>query len=126
MRELINIISDRTLLLVFFLFLVSAIYLGFEYIYKKIIVLNERRKKMVKEETRKGMGIAGFVLGLLSFVLSALSWIAMIMGMLGFIFSAIQMSRKNTGLAIAGFVLSILGFICGFLWLVFLIGYMGL
>ena len=63
------------------------------------------------EKKVNGFGIAGFVLGILSFLLS----LAGVMPLLGLIFSAIGMAkmgkRKVNGLAIAGLVLSIIALI---------------
>ena len=57
----------------------------------------------------RGLGIAGFVLGLLSLVLSFIFFLALPMAVLAIIFTIIQIRRKSNGLAIAGLVLAILG-----------------
>lgn len=67
------------------------------------------------------MGIAGFILGLLSLLCCWLGaypfgWLVVVMGILGIVFSAIgkasgKKRNEKTGLATAGLVLSILGVI---------------
>lgn len=71
-----------------------------------------------------GMGVAGFVLGLLGFLSAGMSFI---LQLLGLIFSCVGVSKaqklngKNKGLSIAGLVLSILSFIPAILIILFVI-----
>lgn len=59
-------------------------------------------------EKGKGLGIAGFVLSLIGIVFLILFPLALVLGILGLIFSIIQLRRNKTGLAIAGLVISII------------------
>ena len=69
------------------------------------------------------MGVAGFVLGLLSLIgcwfgIFPFGWIIVAMGLLGLLFSAIGIGVANShhekaGLAVAGLVLSIIGMVSG-------------
>src|SRR3989338_825256 len=66
---------------------------------------------MPKKEEGKGLGIASFVLGLLSLIGFWLFFIAIPMAVLSIIFSILQFRKNKTGLAIAGLILGILGLI---------------
>lgn len=76
------------------------------------------------------MGVAGFVLGLLSllgcwFGAFPFGWIIVAMGLLGILFSAIGIGvasshHEKAGLAVAGLVLSILGTLGGALFFLFI------
>lgn len=59
-------------------------------------------------ESSNGIGTAGFVLSLLTFVLGWVPVLSWILWILGLIFSAIGMSKKPRGLAIAGFIISLI------------------
>ena len=61
----------------------------------------------------KGLGIAGFVLSLLSILFLSMPFLGLILAILGLIFCIIQLKKKKTGLAIAGLVISIVGTILG-------------
>lgn len=54
-----------------------------------------------------GIGTAGFILSLLTFVLGWVPVLSWILWVLGLIFSAIGMTKKPRGLAIAGFIISL-------------------
>lgn len=54
-------------------------------------------------------GIAGFVLGIASFVLGILFFLSLPLGVLGLIFSIVQLRKSSNAFAIAGIILSILG-----------------
>ncbi|MDP3026490.1 MAG: hypothetical protein Q8N63_02190 [Nanoarchaeota archaeon] len=64
-----------------------------------------------------GLGIAGFILGLLS-ILLFLS-IGVILAIIGLILCVIQIKRNKTKLAIAGLILSIIGIIVGIIMIVY-------
>lgn len=55
-----------------------------------------------------GIGTAGFILSLLTFVLGWVPVLSWILWVLGLIFSAIGMTKKPRGLAIAGFIISLI------------------
>lgn len=60
------------------------------------------------------MGIAGFVLGLLSLVCCWVPVLGFLLGIIGIVFSAIGIvKKKNRGLSIAGLVTGIIGTIVG-------------
>jgi len=69
-----------------------------------------------------GLGIAGFVLGLLSLILFLVFFISIPMAILAIIFCSVQIKKNSTGLAVAGLVLGILGLLgallVGFFWAV--------
>lgn len=75
-------------------------------------------------QDNNGMGVAGFVLGLLGFLSMGISFV---LQLLGLVFSCIGLSKaqklngKNKGFSIAGLVLSILSFIPAILIIVFVI-----
>lgn len=64
---------------------------------------------------KNGIGIAGFVLALIAFVISWIpvvgTIIGWILGPLGFIFSLIGVFRQPRGLSIAGLIISLLSVI---------------
>lgn len=59
-------------------------------------------------EASNGIGTAGFVLSLLTFVLGWVPVLSWILWVLGLIFSAIGMTKRPRGLAIAGFIISLI------------------
>ena len=76
-----------------------------------------------KKNISTGFGIAGFVLGILSVVLFTFWGIGIILGILGLIFSIIQIKRYKTNLSIVGVILSIIGIILGISMLIALIAF---
>lgn len=62
-----------------------------------------------------GIGTAGFVLALISFLGFWLPYVNGLTWLLGLIFSVIGVSRPPRGLAVAGLVISVLGLILGIL-----------
>jgi hypothetical protein len=60
------------------------------------------------EKESNGMGVAGFVLALISLFLSWVPMIGGILFLLGLIFSFIGVFRKPKGLAIAGLIISLI------------------
>jgi hypothetical protein len=56
----------------------------------------------------KGLGIAGFVLSLIGLVSLLFYPLALILAILGLIFSIIQLRKNKTGLAVAGLVISLI------------------
>ena len=64
-------------------------------------------------ERRKGLGIAGFVLGLISVVCCCIEILPLICAILAIIFCVLRLKVKNDGLAIAGLVLGIIGSLFG-------------
>ena len=65
----------------------------------------------VPEKKSNGMGIAGFVLSLVTILFSWAPGVNWILWLLGLIFSAIGMFRQPKGLAIAGLVISLVGLV---------------
>lgn len=59
-------------------------------------------------ESSNGIGTAGFILSLLTFVLGWVPVLGWILWILGLIFSAIGLAKKPRGLAIAGFIISLI------------------
>lgn len=80
---------------------------------------------------RNGMGMAGMVLGIISVVLFITSWIAVILGILAIVFSAIGRGRvkqglaTNSGQAKAGLICGIIGTILGVAALIFVVWFVG-
>ena len=66
-------------------------------------------------ERRKGLGIAGFVLGLISVVCCCIEILPLICAILAIIFCVLRLKVKSDGLAIAGLVLGIIGSLFGLL-----------
>jgi len=71
-------------------------------------------KKEIRAGQKKGIAIAGMVLGILSIILFFTSWVAMIIGIAGIILSIIALKKvnkdpKNYG----GRGMAITGIICG-------------
>lgn len=66
---------------------------------------------MSQTNNSNGMGVAGFVLALISFFISWIPIIGWITWLLGFIFSFVGLFRSPRGFAIAGLVISLFGFI---------------
>jgi len=62
------------------------------------------------DETRKGMSIAGLVLGIVSLVFFFIPFIGLITGIIAIVLSAISLKQKKglKGLCIAGLVLGII------------------
>jgi len=67
-----------------------------------------KKKKQQKSEKGNGFGIAGFFFGILSVVFLIIPPLVLVFGVLGIIFSSIQLTTKRTKLAIIGLILSIL------------------
>jgi len=68
------------------------------------------------ESKSNGIGIAGFILAILSLFLGWIPFIGWVMWLLGLIFSAVGISKakkikKGMGLSVAGLVISLLGVI---------------
>lgn len=86
---------------------------------------------MAAPSPRNGMGLAGMVLGIISVVLFITSWIAVILGILAIVFSAIGRGRVKQGLATnggqakAGLICGIIGTILGVAALVFVVWFVG-
>lgn len=68
------------------------------------------REKSEGNKNSTGLGIAGFVLGLLSIILFNSSF-GSLMGILGLTFSIVQIKRNKTKLAVVGLILSIIGIV---------------
>jgi amino acid transporter len=73
-------------------------------------------------EERSGLGVAGFVLGLVGILFFWIPVIGLILGILGIIFSILGIRRsKKRGLAITGLVLSIVGLLLAVIMTILLI-----
>ena len=77
-------------------------------------VVNEppkRRVIVVEKQERKsnGIGVAGFVLSLVSIFMSVFPLISCLLWFLGLLFSFIGLFKQPRGLAVAGFVISMIG-----------------
>lgn len=66
---------------------------------------------IVNQNPSNGMGTAGFVFALLSFLVSWVPVVGFIVWFLGFVFSFIGIFKSPRGLAIAGLILSLIDFI---------------
>lgn len=66
----------------------------------------------------EGLGIAGFVFGIISIFLGPIGFIP---GIVGLILSSMQLNKKKTGLAIAGVVLSVIGILISVLFFLMII-----
>ena len=60
-------------------------------------------------KTKEGLGIAGFVLGVLSIALAASAGV--VLSIVGFIFCMIQQKKSPMKLAKVGIILNIIGFV---------------
>lgn len=77
---------------------------------------------------KKGMAIAGMILGIGSIILFWLSWIALIIGIVGLVLSIIGLNKAKKdpanyggrGMAIAGIICSVIGILIVVIMLVFL------
>ena len=75
-----------------------------------------------------GIGIGGFVCGLLGLLLFFIPFLGLILAIAGIAMSGVGMSAgrregSNTGLAIAGLVLGIIALVPGLFWLLFAVSY---
>jgi len=80
----------------------------------------KNNKKQIDDQS-VGMGIAGFILSLISFFGWIVPYFSIFLAVLGIIFSGLQMKKFKTGLSVAGLVLGILGFLINLFWL-FVVG----
>ena len=74
------------------------------------------KKKSVSKElpkTKEGLGISGFILGILSLVWAGSVFIGIPLSITGFIFCRIQQKKSPMKLAKIGTILNIIGFILG-------------
>ena len=74
------------------------------------------KKKSVNKElpsTKEGLGISGFILGILSLVWAGSIFIGTPLAITGFIFCRIQQKKNPMKLAKIGTILNIIGFILG-------------
>jgi len=72
------------------------------------------KKKGVSKElpkTKEGLGISGFILGILSIVLAGSVFIGIPLSITGFILCRIQQKKSPMKLARIGIILNIIGFI---------------
>jgi len=67
---------------------------------------------------REGLGIAGFILGILSIVMMGI--FGLILSIIGGIFCIIQQKNNSTKLGKAGLILNSIGFILSLLWIFYL------
>jgi len=89
-----------------------------------VVPKNEaKKKKQLKEKHKKenrsflykvmgdgsGMGVAGFVLGLLGLIFCWVPFLGLILCALGIIFGAIGINKPKKGLAIAGLAMGLVG-----------------
>lgn len=72
---------------------------------------NNYRVPVYIERRTNGLGTAGFVLSLITFVFGWVPVFGWIIWVLGLIFSFIGMFRRPRGLAIAGFIISLIDII---------------
>lgn len=71
-----------------------------------------QRPIIIREQSRtNGMGIAGFVISLITIFLGWIPVFGWILWALGMLFSVIGVFRRPRGLAIAGLILSIVGLV---------------
>ena len=76
------------------------------------------------QETKptNGLGIAGMVIGIISYVFCWIPVLNFILGLIGVILSSIGLARREqyrlNGCAIAGLVLSIIGFVVGIIMMI--------
>lgn len=78
------------------------------------------KEKYKGNKNSTGLGIAGFILGLLSIILFNSS-LGSLLGILGLVFCIVQIKRNKTRLAVVGLILSIIGIILGIV--IFIINY---
>ncbi len=71
------------------------------------------QEPLPQREQTNGMGIAGFVLSVLSVFGCGVVYVSGPIWLLGLIFSIIGLNRKPRGLAIAGLIISLLGLLIG-------------
>lgn len=71
------------------------------------------------QKPMNGVGLAGMIIGILSYVLCWIPVFDFILGLIGVILSGVGLSRKEryrlNGFAVAGLVLSIIGLVIGFI-----------
>tara|TARA_Y100000310_G_scaffold69734_1_gene65291 strand:+ start:870 stop:1205 length:336 start_codon:yes stop_codon:yes gene_type:complete len=79
----------------------------------------ENKIKKQNIPVSKGFGIAGFILSLIALLsLFVVSYVGIVLAILGLIFCIMQFKRGKTGLAIAGLVLSIITLSIGIIMIV--------
>jgi len=76
------------------------------------------KENIVPKKAGSGLGIAGFILAIISLFLGAFG---LITGIIALIFCIIQIKKKKTGLAIAGLIISIIAIIFGIVLLALLL-----
>jgi hypothetical protein len=77
-------------------------------------------EKKEDKHTEEGIGIAGFVLGILS-IIFFVGGAGIVIGIVGFFLCLYQQKRHPTRLGKIGLILNVIGFVIG---LIFLIAYM--
>jgi len=94
----------------FFLFLSGAItsLLG-----AILIIIGALKKYFNRKTVGNGLGISGFVLGILSILFFWLFFLGIPLSILGIIFSVAQRKKHHTKIATTGLILSIIGIVMG-------------
>ena len=82
-----------------------------------------KEKKSVKElpETKEGLGISGFILGVLSIILAGSVFVGTPLAITGFILCRLQQKKSPIKLAKLGTILNIVGFVLGIIIFVLLL-----
>lgn len=93
---------------IFFLILVAILWF---ILYNYCTLCRNKEDVFMEEKKSNGFAIAALVLGIVSIVFSfiALSWLGLILGIVGIILAVNAKKKNPSGMATAGLVLSIIG-----------------
>jgi len=64
---------------------------------------------MADKNSKEGLGISGFTLGILSIILAG--YVGLFTSVIGFVFCFIQQKKNKTSLGKAGLILNVIGFV---------------
>ena len=81
---------------------------------------------MVKKRAKKGevLGVSGFTLGIVSFVLVVFSpFLGIALSLIGFSFCFIQQRRNPTKFGKRGMIINVIGFLVNITWMIILVSY---
>jgi hypothetical protein len=76
------------------------------------------------KKDRKGMAVAGLVLGIVAVVFSCFTWVDMFVAVLAIVFGALGIQSSRKKMAIVGLILGIVGIIFAVIWMFLLLNMM--
>ena len=78
--------------------------------------MNKKEGKKSYKKSEEGLGISGFVLGVLSIIFAG--WVGIIIAIIGFIFCSIQQKQHPINLGRTGVILNIIGFVVSIVFII--------